>query len=83
MPSGWLCLVSFSAYVYIFLDEACNIMCSPLVIIAFLNQVCGASDTQELPRNFIKLAKDAYTPDLIAASDCMLGRNESYLHELY
>ncbi|KAE8056543.1 hypothetical protein FH972_013311 [Carpinus fangiana] len=34
--------------------------------------VCGASDTQELPQNFIKLAKDAYTPDLIAASDCML-----------
>lgn len=36
--------------------------------------VCGASDSQELPRNFIKLAKDAYTPDLIAASDCMLGK---------
>ncbi|KAG2691757.1 hypothetical protein I3760_08G021800 [Carya illinoinensis] len=36
--------------------------------------VCGASDTQELPPNFVKLAKDAYTPDLIAASDCMLGK---------
>ncbi|XP_062163501.1 L-arabinokinase-like isoform X1 [Alnus glutinosa] len=36
--------------------------------------VCGASDTQELPQNFLKLAKDAYTPDLIAASDCMLGK---------
>ncbi|KAK8968399.1 L-arabinokinase [Platanthera guangdongensis] len=36
--------------------------------------VCGASDKQELPPNFIKLAKDAYTPDLIAASDCMLGK---------
>ncbi|KAJ0030989.1 hypothetical protein Pint_12656 [Pistacia integerrima] len=36
--------------------------------------VCGASDTQELPPNFIKLPKDAYTPDLIAASDCMLGK---------
>lgn len=36
--------------------------------------VCGASDTQELPLNFIKLAKDAYTPDLMAASDCMLGK---------
>ncbi|XP_030947208.1 L-arabinokinase-like isoform X1 [Quercus lobata] len=35
--------------------------------------VCGASN-QELPPNFIKLAKDAYTPDLIAASDCMLGK---------
>ncbi|KAM6550206.1 hypothetical protein CsatB_000014 [Cannabis sativa] len=36
--------------------------------------VCGASDTQELPPNFVKLAKDAYTPDLIAASDCMIGK---------
>ncbi|KAJ7958626.1 L-arabinokinase [Quillaja saponaria] len=36
--------------------------------------VCGASDSQDLPPNFIKLAKDAYTPDLIAASDCMLGK---------
>ncbi|KAE8665247.1 L-arabinokinase [Hibiscus syriacus] len=36
--------------------------------------VCGASDTQELPPNFVKLPKDAYTPDLIAASDCMLGK---------
>ncbi|XP_031255016.1 L-arabinokinase-like isoform X2 [Pistacia vera] len=36
--------------------------------------VCGASDSQELPPNFIKLPKDAYTPDLIAASDCMLGK---------
>ncbi|KAK7856429.1 l-arabinokinase, partial [Quercus suber] len=35
--------------------------------------VCGASDNRELPPNFIKLAKDVYTPDLIAASDCMLG----------
>jgi L-arabinokinase len=36
--------------------------------------VCGASETLELPPNFIKLAKDAYTPDIIAASDCMLGK---------
>ncbi|XP_052209525.1 L-arabinokinase-like isoform X2 [Diospyros lotus] len=36
--------------------------------------VCGGSDNQELPPNFLKLAKDAYTPDLIAASDCMLGK---------
>ncbi|KAG6706182.1 hypothetical protein I3842_07G212100 [Carya illinoinensis] len=36
--------------------------------------VCGASDTQDLPPNFVKLAKDAYTPDLMAASDCMLGK---------
>ncbi|KAL6330600.1 hypothetical protein AAG906_003207 [Vitis piasezkii] len=36
--------------------------------------VCGASENQELPPNFRKLAKDAYTPDVIAASDCMLGK---------
>ncbi|XP_015693699.2 L-arabinokinase-like [Oryza brachyantha] len=36
--------------------------------------VCGASDSQEVPPNFIKLAKDAYTPDVMAASDCMLGK---------
>nr|XP_027099581.1 L-arabinokinase-like isoform X1 [Coffea arabica]XP_027099582.1 L-arabinokinase-like isoform X1 [Coffea arabica] len=36
--------------------------------------VCGASNSQDLPPNFIKLAKDVYTPDLIAASDCMLGK---------
>jgi hypothetical protein len=30
--------------------------------------VCGASDTQELPLHFIKLAKDTYT------SDCMFGK---------
>ncbi|KAJ8766051.1 hypothetical protein K2173_020567 [Erythroxylum novogranatense] len=36
--------------------------------------VCGASNTLELPLNFIKLPKDAYTPDVMAASDCMLGK---------
>ncbi|KAG8375307.1 hypothetical protein BUALT_Bualt10G0086700 [Buddleja alternifolia] len=36
--------------------------------------VCGASDNMDLPPNFIKLAKDTYTPDVIAASDCMLGK---------
>ncbi|KZV31706.1 L-arabinokinase-like, partial [Dorcoceras hygrometricum] len=36
--------------------------------------VCGASDSQVLPPNFIKLAKDTYTPDVIVASDCMLGK---------
>ncbi|XP_058068458.1 L-arabinokinase-like [Magnolia sinica] len=36
--------------------------------------VCAASDNQELPPNFIKLAKDVYTPDVIAACDCMLGK---------
>ncbi|CAA2980416.1 L-arabinokinase-like [Olea europaea subsp. europaea] len=36
--------------------------------------VCGSSESQNLPPNFVKLAKDSYTPDLIAASDCMLGK---------
>ncbi|KAG2614045.1 hypothetical protein PVAP13_4KG375902 [Panicum virgatum] len=36
--------------------------------------VCGASNSQDVPPNFIKLAKDAYTPDVLAASDCMLGK---------
>ncbi|XP_051151499.1 L-arabinokinase-like [Andrographis paniculata] len=36
--------------------------------------VCGASESATLPPNFIKLPKDAYTPDAIAASDCMLGK---------
>ncbi|KAK4490886.1 hypothetical protein RD792_001601 [Penstemon davidsonii] len=36
--------------------------------------VCGASESLDLPPNFLKLPKDAYTPDLIAASDCMLGK---------
>ncbi|PIN05397.1 Galactokinase [Handroanthus impetiginosus] len=36
--------------------------------------VCGASEGQDLPDNFMKLPKDVYTPDLIAASDCMLGK---------
>ncbi|KAG9150524.1 hypothetical protein Leryth_010890 [Lithospermum erythrorhizon] len=36
--------------------------------------VCGASNNEEFPPNFLKLSKDVYTPDLIAASDCMLGK---------
>lgn len=49
-----------------------------------LIQVCGASEEQELPENFMKLPKDAYTPDLIAASDCMLGKlSSSRKHFLY
>ncbi|KAK9699639.1 hypothetical protein RND81_08G186400 [Saponaria officinalis] len=36
--------------------------------------VCGASDKDVLPPSFIKLARDTYTPDVIAASDCMLGK---------
>jgi L-arabinokinase len=36
--------------------------------------VYGTSNTQEIPPYFIKLANVAFTPDLIAASDCMLGK---------
>ncbi|KAL6501857.1 D-arabinose 1-dehydrogenase (NAD(P)(+)) [Orobanche gracilis] len=36
--------------------------------------VCGASESLDFPPNFVKLAKDTYTPDVIAASDCMLGK---------
>ncbi|XP_051137394.1 L-arabinokinase-like [Andrographis paniculata] len=36
--------------------------------------VCGASESMDVPTNFVKLAKDTYTPDVIAASDCMLGK---------
>ncbi|XP_020988853.2 L-arabinokinase-like isoform X1 [Arachis duranensis] len=36
--------------------------------------VCGASDTQDLPANFKKLPKNVYTPDIIAASDCVIGK---------
>ncbi|KAL9331115.1 hypothetical protein ACSQ67_000725 [Phaseolus vulgaris] len=35
--------------------------------------VCGASKSDDLPPNFMKLAKDAYTPDIIAASDWKIG----------
>ncbi|GAU15232.1 hypothetical protein TSUD_09700 [Trifolium subterraneum] len=35
--------------------------------------VCGASDNEDLPPNFRKLPRDAYTPDIIAACDCMLA----------
>ncbi|CAL0309703.1 unnamed protein product [Lupinus luteus] len=37
------------------------------------DSVCGASDTEDLPVNFRKLAKDTYTPNIIVACDCMLG----------
>ncbi|CAI9760565.1 unnamed protein product [Fraxinus pennsylvanica] len=36
--------------------------------------VCEASEGQELPENFMKLPKGVYTPDVIAASDCMIGK---------
>ncbi|KAL9377283.1 hypothetical protein Peur_031403 [Populus x canadensis] len=52
-----------------------------LVIFNFGGQVCGGSDKEEYPPNFIKLPKDAYTPDVIAASDCMLGTlTETHYH---
>ncbi|XP_028781315.1 L-arabinokinase [Neltuma alba] len=36
--------------------------------------VCGAFDSQDLPQNFKRLERDAYTPDIIAAVDCMIGK---------
>lgn len=36
--------------------------------------VCAASPKQVFPPNFKRLAADVYTPDLIAACDCMLGK---------
>ncbi|KAL2652701.1 hypothetical protein R1flu_020829 [Riccia fluitans] len=36
--------------------------------------VCGAPQEQELSSSFIRMERDVYTPDLIAASDCMLGK---------
>eukprot|EP00249_Psilotum_nudum_P019822 c27434_g1_i1 orf=150-3173(+) len=36
--------------------------------------VCAAPAGQKFPSNFICLDRDAYTPDLIAASNCMLGK---------
>lgn len=36
--------------------------------------VCAAPAGQAFPSNFKAIASDAYTPDLIAASDCMLGK---------
>jgi hypothetical protein len=35
--------------------------------------VCGAPAEQQLASNFIRMDRDSYMPDLIAASDCMLG----------
>ncbi|KAH7298860.1 hypothetical protein KP509_25G062000 [Ceratopteris richardii] len=36
--------------------------------------VCAAPAGQILPPNFKSVASDVYTPDLIVASDCMLGK---------
>ncbi|CAM6123101.1 unnamed protein product [Calypogeia fissa] len=36
--------------------------------------VCGAPAEQQLGSNFVRMDRDVYTPDLIAASDCMLGK---------
>lgn len=36
-------------------------------------KVCGAPAEQELGSNFMRMDRDIYVPDLIAASDCMLG----------
>ncbi|KAH8481457.1 hypothetical protein H0E87_029074 [Populus deltoides] len=41
--------------------------------------VCGGSDKEEYPPNFIKLPKDAYTPDVAAGilQDTALGKNHA------
>ncbi|KAH8932686.1 hypothetical protein BDL97_19G086800 [Sphagnum fallax] len=36
--------------------------------------VCGEPAEQQLASNFIRMDRDSYMPDLIAASDCMLAR---------
>jgi L-arabinokinase len=36
--------------------------------------VCGEPAEQQLASNFIRMDRDSYMPDLIAASDCMLGK---------
>ncbi|KAG0616552.1 hypothetical protein M758_5G124600 [Ceratodon purpureus] len=36
--------------------------------------VCGAPAEQQLGSNFKRMDRDAYVPDLIAASDCMVGK---------
>lgn len=81
LPPGWLCLVLLQPLCYVSLS---HLKCSFIVLVhylvmSFLIQVCGASETAELPPNFVKLAKDAYTPDIIAASDCMLGQYEAWI----
>lgn len=38
-------------------------------------KVCAAPAEQELASNFVRMDRDVYTPDLIAASDCMLGKS--------
>lgn len=72
LPAGWLCLVnrdSVMSFRLGLIDFKTKITNENMSYI----QVCGASAKQELPPNFIALPKDAYTPDVIAASDCMLG----------
>ena len=65
-------LVKFTGYSRIL--PTSEIFKKDYLIHFWLLQVCGASDKDELPPRFIKLARDVYTPDLIAASDCMLGQ---------
>ncbi|XP_024399655.1 L-arabinokinase isoform X3 [Physcomitrium patens] len=36
--------------------------------------VCGAPAEQELGNKFMRMDRDSYVPDLLAASDCMLGK---------
>lgn len=38
-------------------------------------KVCGAPAEQELASNFRQMDRDSYVPDLLNASDCMLGEH--------
>jgi hypothetical protein len=40
-------------------------------------QVCTALPLPQLPPNFLRPHADAYTPDLINACDCMLGKHSA------
>lgn len=51
------------------------LFCALNLLYLFDLQVCGSSNNMNLPPNFWKLPKDVYTPDAIAASDCMLGQS--------
>lgn len=79
LPEGWLCLVSYCSPLLNFHFAHCRCFSYLLdlhtkIWSVLLVKVCGASEDQEVPSNFIKLPKDFYTPDAIAASDVLLGR---------
>jgi L-arabinokinase len=70
LPKGWKCMVFFEfIHPYSYKVHPC-----PIDYTVFSMKVCAAPAGQKFPSNFIAIANDVYTPDLIAASDCMLGR---------